>query len=478
MTSIQVSLCIWYGGASVENLVQQEFTGTLTDRDLKTHVAHGLALTHGAASVTVRLEHLRGPGLGHMLCLSIFDCGGFRGSGHRDGVVSGSDVVHEVAISNAVATPGYYPGSVPAGALRVVIHAHRIIAGETCPYRLSVEWNEGPVSEPRTVRTASVARPIPPQAASKSAWYRGDLHAHTVHSDGDWDIPAFLGEARKVRLDFVALTEHNTTSHLAAIGELSEPEPLIIAGMELTTFRGHALSLGTREWIDWGVMRNDGMSGIAGDVRRQGGLFVIAHPRAEGDPVCTGCDWRFEEMMPGQASAVEVWNGPWAGDSNNEPALALWHEWLNQGRRLVATAGSDAHGAGGLRAGVGSNVVWSEGLTEQAILGSIAAGRLYLSCGPHLEIAAAAAGREAGMGGTLSADSADIQAVWRRCPAGSLLLLVADGVVVAGGRVEGDGTRRWDSVKARWCAVELRDRNGEMLALTNPVYLDPAGMQP
>jgi hypothetical protein len=452
-------------------MMRQEHAGILTVSDLKTHVAHETVLPGGAARLRVRLEHPRGPGLGHMLCLTLFDSSGFRGSGHRDGTVNGSDIVHEVHVSPDVVTPGYLPGPVPAGALQIFIHVHRIMPDAVCRYRLVVEWDEGPVPG---ARAKAAARASPPRAAGRPAWYRGDLHAHTVHSDGDWDIPAFLGEAREAELDFVALTEHNTTSHLAAIEEMSDPKLLVIAGMELTTFHGHALSLGTREWIDWGVVRNDGMSGIFGDVRRQGGLFVIAHPQAQGDPVCTGCDWRYDGMMPGPAPAVEIWNGPWAGDSNNERALALWYEWLSQGRRLVATAGSDAHGAGGLRAKTGRNVVWSEGLTEEAILGSIAAGRLYLSVGPHLELAAVSGGSEAGMGETIAAGSADFRADWQGCPSGSLLRLVGDGTVLAEGRAEDEGPRRWEGIRARWCVAELRDRSGDLLAVTNPVYLGPA----
>jgi hypothetical protein len=456
-------------------MMQQELAGILTVNDLKTHVAHEILLPVGAARLHVRFEHPRGSGLGHMLCLSLFDSNGFRGSGHRDGTMQGGNAVHEVCLFPEAATPGYLAGPLPPGILRVVIHVHRIVPGDACRYRLVVEWDEEPVPAANAARSPAAPRAAPPRAAGRLAWYRGDLHAHTVHSDGDWDIPAFLGEARETGLDFVALTEHNTTSHLSAIGKLSDTAPLVIAGMELTTFRGHALSLGTREWIDWGVLREGGMSRIAGDVRRRGGLLVIAHPQAEGDPVCTGCDWRFDEMMPGLAPAVEVWNGPWAGDSNNERALALWYGWLSGGQRLAATAGSDAHGIGGLRAGVGRNVVWSPGCTEEAILGAIAAGHLYVSAGPALELSAADGGRLVMMGETLAVESAELGVRWEGCPPGSLLRLVGDGGVLDEVRAEGVGTRRWDGKRARWFTVEIRDRAGGLLAVTNPVRLELAG---
>jgi hypothetical protein len=291
-----------------------------------------------------------------------------------------------------------------------------------------------------------------------------------VHSDGDWDIPALLAEARAAGLDFVALTDHNTTSPLAAIGGLSDPQLLVIPGVELTTFHGHALSLGTREWIDWGVLREDpGMSSAAEEVRRLGGLFVIAHPRADGDPACTGCEWRFDGMMPGPAPAVEVWNGPWAG--RNEDGLALWYAWLDAGHRVVATAGSDAHAHGGFTGGVGCNVVWSEGCSEEAVLRSIAAGRLYLSAGPALELSAGGGGRLAVMGGTLAAGTAELRLRWENCPADAIVRLMGEGGVLAEQRSGEHGTGRWDGMRTRWCVAELRDRTGSVLAVTNPVHL-------
>ena len=77
----------------------------------------------------------------------------------------------------------------------------------------------------------------------------GDLHTHTVHSDGNWDVPGLLAGARQAGPDFLAITDHNTVSHLAGLGENTGQPPLVVAGMDLTIFRGHALGLGTRRWI-------------------------------------------------------------------------------------------------------------------------------------------------------------------------------------------------------------------------------------
>jgi hypothetical protein len=430
--------------------VRREFAGTLSIRDLKTHTAHKVTLPRGASRIDVLLVYPRGPGLGHMICLTAFDASGFRGSGHRMGALRGGDVAHEVRIAADHATPGYVPGPVAAGEMTIYLHAHRIVPGEPCRYQLFVAWEEGALP---AVPSAAPAWQAPIRRGP--GWYRGDLHAHTRHSDGSWDVPDLLGEARNAGLDFVALTDHNTTSHLAGIEAAADTRLLVIPGMELTTFHGHALSLGTRDWIDWGVLRGDGIDAAAAEVGRLGGLFVIAHPMAGGDPVCTGCEWRYEEMMPGAARIVEIWNGPWTGDSNNERALARWYAWLNRGQRIVATAGSDAHGPGRLAGGTGRNVVHAADLATRAVLEAIAAGQLYLSAGPRLEVAAA---------------SGTFHARWHGCPAGAVARLVADGDVAAASPADGDGACRWDGIRARWYVVEMRDRDGGMLAVTNPVY--------
>ncbi len=175
-------------------------------------------------------------------------------------------------------------------------------------------------------------------------------------------------------------------------------------GLELTTFWGHALCLGARQWVDWRVRPGDGgMARIAAEARANGQVFVIAHPRAPGDPFCTGCTWLFEEVMPGDARLVEVWNGRWtAADSNNEAALALWYAWLNAGLRICATAGTDMHAPRDYAAGPCLSVIYAEELSEAALLAGLRAGHVYLSAGPRLTLEARGArGERWAMGDTI-----------------------------------------------------------------------------
>lgn len=442
------------------------FEGVLTERDWKRHISHPFEVPAGATRLFIRLR-FDPPiidGVKHMLCLSLFDPAGFRGAGHRSGAQ------HDVVIDAANATPGYIPGSLPSGLWDAVIDTHMVAPGAPCRYTLEIHTTDEPVAEPAPLPTVPLVR------TPGRGWRRGDLHAHTIHSDGDWDIPDLLAAARARQLDFVTLTDHNTISQLRNIDVLTTDDLLVMGGMELTTFWGHALSLGTRRWIDWRIRPGErSMPQIAAEIEKEGGLFVIAHPLAPGDPYCTGCDWRYVEMMPGAAHAVEVWNGLWNGDSNNEAALALWYEWLNWGLHLTATAGTDAHGQALPEARPGFNVVYAARRDEAAILRAVAHGRLYLSSGPALELTGMSGDVNVMIGGMLPRGRATIHAHWRDVPANARLRLIANGAQLSEDIATPAGERTWDLDEgaAQWCVAEIRAANGELLAVTNPIYFAP-----
>ncbi len=72
---------------------------------------------------------------------------------------------------------------------------------------------------------------------------------------------------------------------------------LTAGGIELTSFWGHALCLGTREWVDWRIRPGTGnIQRIASGAYANDQLFIIAHPQAIGDRLHEVClaVWRHD----------------------------------------------------------------------------------------------------------------------------------------------------------------------------------------
>src|SRR5471030_667861 len=68
-----------------------------------------------------------------------------------------------------------------------------------------------------------------------SCWYRGDMHAHTVLSDGHNTLEAAVEIIASQRLDFIFLTEHNICHPTLPDCERT----LVLPGIEVTTDKGH-----------------------------------------------------------------------------------------------------------------------------------------------------------------------------------------------------------------------------------------------
>jgi hypothetical protein len=452
------------------------FQGELGEEDCKKHIYHRFAVPSGGAQVEVsfRFSPARVADVGNRLTLTLLDANGFRGAGHRGGNR------HQVHVSPASATPGYRRGPLPGGEWAVRVDTHMIMPGAPCRYELAVTVGKGDGGQ--TAEAAAAPSRWDAVRDRGSGWYRGDLHCHTHHSDGRWSVAELLEAAEQTGLDFVALTDHNTVSALDEVDVRSASRILTIDGLEMTTYWGHALCLGVDRWIDWQCVPGQGrMAEAASTVDDGGGLFVVAHPRAIGDPVCTGCTWLYPEVMPGPARAVEVWNGPWEGDEEgNEEALALWYAWLNQGHRVVATAGTDAHDSRHYGAGRGFAVVYAQGLSQDGILDALCAGHLYLSSGPELSFGARADSGGAAMAGDeVFGRMVEFALEWGACPQGAVARVIVDGEEARSWPCSGQGRHEWrlKDDQGRWCLVEVRDRGGRMLALTNPIYLRPPALR-
>lgn len=173
-------------------------------------------------------------------------------------------------------------------------------------------------------------------------WFACELHCHTVHSDGDFTVPALLEAARARHLDGIALTDHNTFSgYMEAKTSVS---PVVLGGIEWTTYFGHMLVLDCARYIDWRDAKPDTIDEKMRLVHENGGLCGIAHPFQLGTPICTGGHWDYHVRDWSLVNHLEIWSegAPYLNTPNRR-AIRLWASLLDQGYRIAPTFGRDWH---------------------------------------------------------------------------------------------------------------------------------------
>jgi hypothetical protein len=326
---------------------------------------------------------------------------------------------------------------------------------------------------------------------------------HDAHSDGSCKskhgakvpCPLFLTvQAATGRgLDFIAITNHNTTSHANAIRELQPyfDNILLIPGREITTFSGHANLIGPVAPLDFRVGGDRDWNALLRDAAHLQGIVSINHPVRPSGEICMGCGWTAQPQAdPSLLQAVEVVNGmdadtPYSG-------IPFWESLLNAGHRLTAIGGSDNHDAskmltdvGGGPIGMPATVVHAQALSMPEILAGLRAGHAFVdvkgSRDRSLAFSARAGGAEAHMGDTLSSQSGSTVGFEIRTEnlSGARVEVIEDGRIL---QPEADLSIRqtsqtlrfdWHSDGGRhWLRVNVRDADGKLLLVGNPVYLN------
>jgi hypothetical protein len=343
---------------------------------------------HAATALEVELEYAAAPGV--VLDLGLEGPSGYAGwsGGARSRLV----------VSAGWATPGYLPQPVEPGVWQVLIGLHRVPrngvemeltvrtvgmdeverhraaepldppAERSGPGQLSGPGQRSGPAHGRGSRAVGGdadgirrwrAKDLP--VVDGMHWLAGDFHSHTVHSDGVLSVGGLAALAASRGLDFLAVTDHNTTSHhahLAAAGR--EHGILLLPGQEVTRDVGHANAFGDIGFLDF----RSPPESWAKEAESRGGLLSINHPLA-GD-----CAW----LLPVDRPAVaEVWHSSWAQVPGWGAPLAWWLLTPD----TVPIGGSDFHRPGhdGLP---GSPTTWvlAEG---DDVLGAVGAGRTAVS---------------------------------------------------------------------------------------------------
>ena len=380
------------------------------------------------------------------------------------------------ALSRSEATPGYLPGPIDPGRWYILIAPYSV-ATQGLHWKVDVTVRYGDPG------AAFVPNYPPLRAAGRGeAWYRGDMHLHTVYSDGKRLPEEVAAGARAAGLDYIVSTDHNTSSSHAVWGPLAGPDLLILTGEEITTRNGHYLALGlpAGEWIDWRYRAlDDVLPDLVRQIHRGDAIAVAAHPYAP----CVACSWKFGYA---NSDAIEVWNGPWTLD--DEVALATWDNLLvataGRGRFIPAVGDSDAHSDPQV-IGLPHNVVHARDLERTAILNGVRRGSLWLaeSAAVDLSFAAQSGGRSAGIGQRLSAAPSDEVTVSLNVSGaeGGLVRLFSDEgqILEAPLPATGPGTVTWTTKPqvSHYVRAEVRRMQDNpalpttMVALTNPILL-------
>jgi len=348
---------------------------------------------------------------GNIVDIGLFDPRGASFPGGRGFRGWSGTSKKKIAIGPTEATPGYLPGPIQPGTWHVLLGLYQL-APEGCDVRVVIrlERGEGPVAPEVPLPCPFDPAPV----ATGPRWFRGDLHCHSHHSDGTAPLADLVAAARAQGLDFVAVTEHNTVSHLPYLramsgrvgADLAAAPLLLIPGVEVSTYHGHANIWPVEDWFDFRIWREEQMRVVREMARERGALFSVNHPKDDGPP------WAFDDLF--EPDCIEVWGAPWF--ISNYQALAVWDRLLRAGRRVTAVGGSDKHQGpftgelGWYELGTPTTWVWAEELSIPAIVAGLRAGHVFISegpDGPRVELTAEAGGRRAAMGDALPVASGD-----------------------------------------------------------------------
>jgi len=475
-------------------LADLELRGVLTRADHETYKELAFEVPPGVQRLTVTFEYT-GKEERATIDLGLIDPERFRGW-------SGGDKA-SFTLSAIDATPSYLPGPIIPGRWTLLLGVPNIRPDREAAYVARIRFGRGERTE------VSSFSDVPLEVGAR--WYRGDLHMHTCHSDG---TVANRSGSRRVPgpvyrtveaaagrgVDFIAVTDHNAVSHHHALRELQPyfDRLLLIPGVEITTFCGHAGVLGAIGPVEFRLTSPH--LPVIGDlldaVERQHGLFAINHPALPSNEFCMGCGWTAQGTDYSRVPAVEVVNGGAAaaqGGAADGPfsGVPFWEARLNEGRRMTAIGGSDNHKPDedpvkAPAVGSPTTVVYAAELSERAILDAVCSGQVFVDVeGTRdrvLELTGACAGAEAVMGGTLAAPAGGevrfqvrVQAL-----AGARIDIVMDGThqVALAGAVIATNDQTLDFAlpadgARHWLRADIRSADGaRTLMIGNPIYLN------
>jgi hypothetical protein len=192
----------------------------------------------------------------------------------------------------------------------------------------------------------------------------GDFHVHGFLGDGGlmpWDLAR---EARRRRLDVIALTNHNQM--LAANRTASWfpiPGLMILPSQELTAPRYHLAAVGIARAVDW----RGSIPAAAAAIHAQGGVAIGSHPAGDLAPA-------FDDAALAALDGVETAHPTMHLHEDERRDIAGVYARARIAKPGIAAIGSsDFHFNGSI--GLCRTYLFARAVTPEAVLDAIRGGR-------------------------------------------------------------------------------------------------------
>lgn len=226
-------------------------------------------------------------------------------------------------------------------------------------------------------------------------WYRGDLHCHSFYSDGRVSLDDICLSATANHFDYLAITDHSVIT--TALPRSFSP---VIPATEITFDNEvHYNVFGLTRLIDYGryfsregITKNEILTALFHDLVTEGAVVSINHPFSQGMSLRHDVDMRYIQLF-------EVINAPHLADYpiDNEKAIRFYDFLWQQGYRLTATGGSDAHkpdSAGVYPLGKPTTFIHAHGLSIAGLLGGLKNGKTMIANGVNCQLHIRQRGRD------------------------------------------------------------------------------------
>ncbi len=260
------------------------------------------------------------------------------------------------------------------------------------------------ISRPRLVLLGSAllaaavtAAPLA-QAPQAARWLKGNLHTHTLNSDGDSTPDDVVRWYRERDYQFLVLTDHNYLTSVDGLNALhgADDKFLVIKGEEVTSRVGtkpiHVNGIDVSRFVEppgAATTVSHMLQGMVDAIRDAGGVPSINHPNF---------GWAISPDELGEVQRTrlfEVFNGhPTVNNlgGGGVPGLEeTWDRILSSGKMLYGIAVDDAHyfkrpeDTAAPRPGKGWVYIRSARLEARALLEALERGDFYSSTGVQMQ---------------------------------------------------------------------------------------------